>query len=77
LKKAAMNGGRDRLTAEALEFVGVSASSGSSRPLGGQDGWRQPNTAMFEIDSILSAEDSAMLQALMNAGNADRVEFMG
>jgi len=40
-------------------------------------GWRQPDTAAYEIGSILSAEDSAMLQALMNAGTADRVDFLG
>jgi hypothetical protein len=31
----------------------------------------------LELDSLLSAEDSAILQSLMNAGHADRVEFMG
>ena len=39
-------------------------------------GWRQPNTAAYEIDSILSAEDTALLQSLMNAGSTDRVEFL-
>lgn len=31
----------------------------------------------YELDSILSAEDTELLQALMNAGHADRMEFMG
>jgi hypothetical protein len=32
---------------------------------------------MARRDAEPSAEDSAILQALMNAGHADRVEFMG
>ena len=34
-------------------------------------------TPPYELDSILSAGDTAVLQALMNAGHADRVEFLG
>jgi hypothetical protein len=30
-----------------------------------------------KLDAEPSAEDTALLQALMNAGSADRVEFMG
>jgi hypothetical protein len=32
---------------------------------------------MFEIEAVLPADDSAMLQALTNAGTADRVDFIG
>jgi hypothetical protein len=73
IKKAALNGGRDRLTEDELAFIGVTKSSRTAtRP----DGWRQPNTAMFEIEAVLSPEDSGMLQALMNAGSVDPVEFL-
>jgi hypothetical protein len=34
-------------------------------------------TPPYELDSILSADDTAVLQALMNAGHANRVETMG
>jgi hypothetical protein len=30
-----------------------------------------------ELDAAPSAEDTTILQSLMNAGHADRVEFMG
>ena len=56
------------------------SASSSARPCTSHDtsgGWRQPNTAAFELDSILSAEDTALLQSLMNAGSTDRVEFLG
>jgi hypothetical protein len=32
---------------------------------------------LYEIDAEPSAVDTALLQSLMNAGHADRVEFMG
>jgi len=32
---------------------------------------------LYELDAEPSAEDSAILQSLMNAGHADRVEFLG
>jgi hypothetical protein len=63
------------LSPDELEFVGVVDPRGGSRAHPG--GWRQPNTAAFELDSILSAEDTALLQSLMNAGSTDRVEFLG
>jgi hypothetical protein len=31
---------------------------------------------LYEIDAALPPEDLELLQALMNAGSADRVEFM-
>jgi hypothetical protein len=73
LKAKAMRGGT--LSPDELEFVGVVDPRGGSRAHPG--GWRQPNTAAFELDSILSAEDTALLQSLMNAGSTDRVEFLG
>ena len=72
LKAAALNGGRDKLTDEERAFVGV----GASRRREGLGGWRQPSGSPYELDSILSAEDTGLLQALRNAGHADRVEFM-
>jgi hypothetical protein len=32
---------------------------------------------LYELDAELSAEDTVVLQSLMNAGSADREEFMG
>jgi hypothetical protein len=32
---------------------------------------------LYELDAEPSTEDSAILQALMNAGHDDLVEFMG
>ena len=32
---------------------------------------------LYELDAEPSAEDSAILQSLMTAGHADRVEFLG
>jgi hypothetical protein len=41
-------------------------------------GWHQPADSTYELDSILSAEDTALLQALMNAGTSqERLEFLG
>lgn len=65
-------GGRAKLSAEELEFVGVVARHRDT-----SGGWRQPYGRTYETDSILSAEDTAVLQALMNAGSADTVDFMG
>jgi hypothetical protein len=65
-----MRGGA--LTEDESEFVGQTVHWHDR-----SGGWRQPNTAKFEIDSILWAEDTALLQSLMNAGNVDRVEFLG
>ena len=39
-------------------------------------GWRQVDTAAYELSSILSAEDAALLESLMNAGSTERVEFL-
>jgi hypothetical protein len=72
LKLAALNGGRAELTESELEFVGATVHVHDT-----SGGWLQPNTAMFEIDAVLPPEDLELLQALMNAGSADRVEFMG
>lgn len=73
LKAKAMNGGRDRLSPDELEFVGV-----TSRRREVPGGWRQPNTAPHELDSILSAEDAELLQSLMSVGTSqERLEFLG
>jgi hypothetical protein len=77
LKQQALNGGRDKLSPEQLEFVGVVLRR---RDVSG--GWHQPSDSLssYELDSplsALSAEDTAILQSLMNAGHADRVGFMG
>jgi hypothetical protein len=32
---------------------------------------------LHELDAEPSAEDSAILQSLMNAGHAERLEFLG
>jgi hypothetical protein len=72
-KLEALNGGRDKLSLEQLALVGVVAP-----PRDTPGGWRQPaGLGAYELDSILSAEDTELLQALMNAGSADRVEFLG
>jgi hypothetical protein len=70
LKAKAMRGGA--LTEDERAFVGVIVHCHDT-----SGGWRQPNTAAYEIGSILSAEDTALLQSLMNAGSIDRVEFLG
>jgi hypothetical protein len=62
----------DALTDTEREFVGATVHVHDT-----SGGWRQPDTAAYEIDSLLSAEDSALLQSLMNAGSIDRVEFLG
>jgi hypothetical protein len=72
LKAKALNGGRDKLTESELEFVGATVHVRDT-----SGGWRQPNADPYELSSILSAEDTELLQALMNAGYPDRVEFLG
>jgi len=63
----------EELTDEELDFIGM-------RPNGHKptDGWREPNALMhlYELDDTLSAEDSAMLQALMSHPRADQLEFL-
>ena len=59
-----------------LDFIGAYEQRRSER------GWRQPDdlaalASLYELDAEPSPEDSAILQSLMNAGHADRVEFMG
>lgn len=72
LKLAALNGHRDRLSAEQLEFVGV-----VSRRRDTSGGWHQPN----EIGLLASVDEqdadpelTPILQALVNR---DRLEFLG
>jgi len=72
LKAAALNGGRDKLTDEERAFVGV----GASRRREGLGGCASPPTPPTSSTRSCSAEDTGLLQALMNAGHADRVEFM-
>ena len=70
LKAKAMRGAA--LTDAERELVGATVHVHDT-----SGGWKQPDTAAYEIGSILSAEDSAMLQALMNSGSTERVEFLG
>jgi hypothetical protein len=65
-----MRGGA--LTEDERAFVGATVYVHDT-----SGGWRQPNTAAYEIGSILSPEDTALLQSLMNAGSIERVEFLG
>jgi hypothetical protein len=44
------------LTEDERAFVGATVHWHDT-----SGGWRQPNTAAYEIDSILSAEDTALL----------------
>ena len=69
LKFKAMRGGA--LTEDELEFVGAAVHVHDT---GG--GWRQIQDSAWELDSLLSREDTALLQALMNAGSIERVEFL-
>ena len=57
-KKAALNGGRDKLSPEQLEFVGVGNARARADLSGG---WHQPDTAPYELTSILSASDTELL----------------
>jgi hypothetical protein len=65
VKKVAMNGGRDRLTDEERAFVGVGTSRARA-----SDGWHQQSDLGGLIGDRPSAEDSAMLAALMDADDA-------
>jgi hypothetical protein len=64
-----------RALPEELEFVGVGVSVMTDN----RGGWHQPDTAPYELDSILSAEDTAMLAALMDVGDPgqERMRFLG
>jgi hypothetical protein len=75
LKAAALNGGRDKLSAEELEFVGL----GASRRRDTSDGWHQAGSLAGLIGDHLSAEDAAMLAALMEVDvpARERLEFLG
>jgi hypothetical protein len=46
-------------------------------PRAGERSLGRGSDPAYELGSPLSAEDTELLQALMNAGSADRVEFMG
>jgi hypothetical protein len=71
LKAKAMRGGA--LTEDERAFVGATVHVHDT-----SGGWRQPNTAAFELGSILSAEDVELLQSLMSVGGSqDRLEFLG
>ncbi len=69
LKAKAMRGAA--LTEDESAFVGATVHVHDT-----SGGRRQPDTAAHEIGSILSAEDAAVLAALMNAGSTDRVESL-
>jgi hypothetical protein len=63
----------DALTEDESAFVGTTVHWHDT-----SGGWRQPNTAAFELGSILSAEDVELLQSLMSVGTSqDRLEFLG
>jgi hypothetical protein len=64
-----MRGGA--LTEDESTFVGATVHWHDT-----SGGWRQPNTAAHEIDSILSAEDTELLRSLMNAVSNDSIEFL-
>jgi hypothetical protein len=69
----ALNGHRDRLSHEELEFVGATVHGHDT-----SGGWHQPADSLFELDSILSAEDAAILQSLMSVDTSqERLEFLG
>ena len=72
-KKLALNGGRDKLSPDELEFVGV----GMNQHAGSSGGWHQPNDLV--IGDQLSAQDQAMLAALMDTGDVgqERMRFLG
>lgn len=64
------------LSREELDFIGSHEQRRSER------GWHQPDElvalgSLYEIDAEPSAEDTAIMQSLMNAGHADLVEFLG
>jgi hypothetical protein len=53
--------------------------SSSARAADASGGWHQPDgLGAYELDSMLSAEDTAILQALMSVGTSqERLEFLG
>ena len=71
LKQQALNGGRNRLSLEQLEYVGV-----VSRVRDVSGGWRQLTDSAWENDSLLAPEDVEILQSLMMIGSTERVEFL-
>jgi hypothetical protein len=81
LKRRAMAG--EALTAEELRFVGFSEESVSRRRDGWQDASRHLEVIYRHRDrDELSAEDSAMLSALMSVDNVElppayALEFLG
>jgi hypothetical protein len=64
-----MSGGA--LTEDERAFVGATVHVHDT-----SGGWRSLQDFAWELDSILSAEDTALLQSLMNAGSIDRVEIL-
>lgn len=74
LKVQALNGGRARLSPEQLEFVGATVHWHDTA-----GGWRQPVDAVGQFEDQLSAEETAMLPALMDVGvpGRDRLDFLG
>jgi hypothetical protein len=73
-KKLALNGGRDRLTREELEFVGV-----ISRRRDSSGGWHQPNVSVIVDSAGMDPADRELLQALMDVEVPDRerLRFLG
>jgi hypothetical protein len=69
LKFKAMRGGA--LTEDERAFVGATVHVHDT-----SGGWRSLQDSAWELDSILSPEDAALLQSLMNAGSTERVEFL-
>ena len=69
LKANAMRG--DALTEDELEFVGATSLWHDT-----SGGWRQFADSAFELDAILSAEDTALLQSLMMVCHADRAGLL-
>ena len=67
LKRATLNGGRDRLSDEELQYVGIGVPARDT-----SGGWRQPNDLAAVIADQLSAEDTAMLRELMDVGDPGR-----
>jgi hypothetical protein len=60
------------LSPEALAFIGI-----DEHPRRPSNGWRSPGGPVYEDDrEELSAEDSAMLSALMNVPRQDQLEFV-
>jgi hypothetical protein len=72
LKKAALNGGRDRLSREQLEFVGVGGWAPGPTP----GGWHQPDT----LPAHLSPDAAMLRDALMDIEDTpgqERMRFLG